>query len=218
VLRGTLPDDQPSNIDMGMLLRRRMILLQLHRCLTCVVKQKHSARILVLGCGRDDQFIRLTQNPQLWVTCVDMAEVIQMLKHSYPDIVNNTRVKLLAKNIIESLDEILKELSLCDIIVAEGVFIYLPVYVITKILENVQETGKLIIFNMETVKLKDYLPIMLSGYEEISRGKLSKISEIPITTWAEESGFGRASSGIQVWLCTWCSSLCTEVYQPREIK
>ncbi|MDP2438336.1 MAG: hypothetical protein Q8P67_21530, partial [archaeon] len=74
--RGQLPASTPDPIDMGMLLRRQLILLQLYRIFACRPRLP-PIRLLVLGVGRDDQFVRLATNPELHVTCVDKPVVVE---------------------------------------------------------------------------------------------------------------------------------------------
>lgn len=151
----------------------------------------------MLGAGQDDQWDKMSLNPSLSVTCIDTPAVVK-LRSSSSSSSSSSRAAYRGLDIVSQISDVEELTSSQDIIVAEGLFIYLPAPIIQRILSAVERAGAVLIFNIETTALKRYNPLVVTGYEEVSRGPLRCLADLPVTSWTRQAGHGSSDPSGEV--------------------
>ena len=216
--QGTIPPAPLTAIEMFHVLRRQLIKMQLIRLLSCgLCDEGQPARMLSLGVGRDDMFIRLGHNPNLHITCVDKDEVVQDVLAEYGESNIPPNVRYVALDIEAAIDAISDLILQHDIIVCEGIFIYLSAPVANATLDAVERAGSIIVFNIANAALKRYNPkLWHTTIEDLQLGTLREVARVPIHEVAHAAGFTQASTDVQTWVITLAASSRADKVIPRE--
>lgn len=186
--QGALPITPLSSIEMFHILRRQLVKMQLVRWLSRIgPDETQPCRVLVLGVGRDDMFLRLGQNPSLHITCVDKDEVVQEVVADYgaPNI--PPTVHYVGLDIESEIKTVVQLVRQHHLVVCEGILIYLPAAVVNAIFNATESSGGMIIFNLSNAALKSFNPkLFQTSIEDVDFGNLREVARVSMVGWRQK--------------------------------
>ncbi|PON15103.1 hypothetical protein C2W62_25560 [Candidatus Entotheonella serta] len=208
--QGTLPITPLESVEMFHILRRQLVKMQLVHWLSRIGPDKtEPCRVLVLGVGRDDMFLRLGQNPGFHITCVDKDEVVQEVLADYGTSNIPSTVHYVGLDIESEIKTVVQLVYQHHLIVCEGILIYLSAAVVNAIFDATERAGGIVMFNLSNAALKSFNPkLFQTSIEDAEFGNLREVARVSMDKLGYDAGFGETSTDVQTWLITLVSSNC----------